>query len=154
MQLSAGIALVRQTAQTREVLLVHPGGPFFAKKDLGCWSLPKGLVEPGEPVEAAARREFAEETGHRGDLGPLVDLGAVNMRSGKRVQAFAARGDFDCAQLVSNQVELEYPPRSGRRIRFPEVDRAQWATLEQARALLTPALVPLVERAFTPGFDW
>ena len=148
MQLSAGIVLVRVVEGGAQALLVHPGGPFFAKKDLGCWSLPKGLVEPGESPEAAARREFAEETGHRAELGALFDLGVVTLRSGKRVQAFAAHGDFDCAQLVSNQVELEYPPRSGRRIRFPEVDRAQWATLEQARALLTPALVPLVERAF------
>lgn len=152
MQLSAGIVLVRVVAETREVLVVHPGGPFFAKKDLGCWSIPKGLVEPGESVELAARREFAEETGWTTPLGALVEVGFVTMRSGKRVQAFAAQGDFDCARLASNHVELEYPPRSGRHVRFPEVDRAQWATLAQARSLLTPALVPLAERALAVEF--
>jgi predicted NUDIX family NTP pyrophosphohydrolase len=110
--------------------------------------VPKGLVEPGESPERAARREFAEETGARGELGPLVDVGVVTMRSGKRVHGFAVLGQFDCERLASNEVELEYPPRSGRLIRFPEVDRAQWAGLEQVRSLLTPALVPLVERAF------
>lgn len=145
--ISAAIALVRGDGSARQVLLVHPGGPFWAKKDAGAWSLPKGLVEPGEDVLAAALRELTEETGAARPAPPYEDLGEIVQKSGKKVRAFAARGDFDVATLVSNDVELEHPKGSGRVLRFPEVDRARWVTLEEARALLNPAQLPLVERA-------
>jgi predicted NUDIX family NTP pyrophosphohydrolase len=146
---SAALALVRGDGAAREVLLVHPGGPFWAKKDVGAWSLPKGELEDGEDPLTAARREFEEETGHAPPTGPFVDLGEVVQKSGKHVRAFAARGEFDVQALRSNEVEVEHPAKSGRVLRFPEVDRATWATLERARVLLNPAQVPLVERALT-----
>ncbi len=146
MEISAGIILLRE-GPTREALLAHLGGPFWAKKDLGSWNLPKGLVEAGETLEAAARREFHEELGHAAPE-RLSDLGEAQLRSGKRVHAFAGWGDFEPASLKSTVIELEYPARSGRFVRFPEIDRVTWASLERARQLLTPALVPLVERAF------
>ncbi len=142
---SAAIALVRGG----EVLLVHPGGPFWAKKDEGAWSLPKGELEAGEDELAAAKREFHEETGQPAPDGTYVPLGEVKLKSGKHVVAFAVRGDFDVTQLRSNEIDLEYPPRSGRVIRFPEVDRATWATLERARVLINPAQVPLIEAALS-----
>lgn len=144
---SAALALVRGAPGAREVLLVHPGGPFWAKKDEGAWSLPKGLLEPGEDPLAAAKREFAEETGGLAPTGPYRPLGEVKLKSGKHVIAFAAEGDFDVATLKSNEFELEWPPRSGRKIRAPEVDRACWATLERARVLINPGQVPLIDRA-------
>ena len=144
---SAGIALLRGDGAAREVLLVHPGGPFWAKKDGGAWSLPKGLLDPGEEPLAAAQREFAEEVGHAPPPGPYVALGEVTLKSGKKVIAFAARGDLDPATIKSNEIEVEFPPRSGRMITIPEVDRAAWATLERARVLVNPAQLPLVEKA-------
>jgi predicted NUDIX family NTP pyrophosphohydrolase len=144
---SAGIALVRGDGWAREVLLVHPGGPFWAKKEEGAWSLPKGLLEEGEDPLEAAKREFAEELGHPAPDGPYAPLGQISLKSGKQVIAFAARGDLDPSQIRSNEIEVEYPPRSGRKLRIPEVDRAVWATLERARVLLNPAQVPLIEAA-------
>ncbi len=144
---SAGIALIRGDGPAREVLLVHPGGPFWAKKDAGAWGLPKGLLDEGEEPLAAAQREFAEEIGHPAPAGPYVALGEVSLKSGKRVIAFAARGELDPATMRSNEIEVEYPPHSGRMLRIPEVDRAVWATLERAKVLLNPAQVPLVEAA-------
>lgn len=144
---SAGLALVRGDGAAREVLLVHPGGPFWAKKDAGAWSLPKGLLEPGEDPLACALREFAEELGHPAPPGPYAPLGEVALKSGKRVIAFAARGQLDPATIHSNEIDLEYPARSGRILRIPEVDRATWASLERARVLLNPAQLPLVEAA-------
>ena len=144
---SAGLALVRGDGPAREVLLVHPGGPFWAKKDAGAWSLPKGLLDDGEEPLAAAKREFHEELGHPAPAGPYVALGEISLKSGKRVIAFAARGELDPATMRSNEIEVEYPPHSGRTLRIPEVDRAVWATLERARVLLNPAQVPLVEAA-------
>jgi predicted NUDIX family NTP pyrophosphohydrolase len=126
---------------------VHLGGPFWAKKDLGAWNLPKGVVEANESLEAAARREFQEETGHPPPA-QLIDVGEAQLRSGKRVHAFAGWGDLEPASLKSTVIQIEYPARSGRFVRFPEIDRVTWATLERARELLVPALVPLVERAF------
>lgn len=149
---SAAVALVRGPREAREVLLVHPGGPFWAKKDIGAWSLPKGELDDGEEPLAAAKREFQEETGHPAPDGPWSDLGEVVQKSGKHVRAFAARGDLDVTTLRSNEIEVEHPARSGRLLRFPEVDRATWATLERARALVNPAQVPLVERAL--AIDW
>lgn len=150
---SAAIALIRGDGSARELLLVHFGGPFWAKKDAGAWGLPKGEIEDGEDVLTAAKREFAEETGHPAPPGPYVDLGEVVQKSGKHVRAFAARGDLDPAAIRSNEVEMEYPAKSGRMIKFPEVDRAQWATLERARVLAYAAQVPLIERAMSAHLE-
>ncbi|MEW5743505.1 MAG: NUDIX domain-containing protein [Myxococcota bacterium] len=144
---SAALALVRGDGEAREVLLVHPGGPFWAKKEAGAWSLPKGVLEPGEDALSAALREFCEETGAPRPAPPYEDLGEVVQKSGKRVRAFAARGDFEVTTLRSNDVELEHPKGSGKLLRFPEVDRAAWCDLERARVLANPAQVPLIERA-------
>lgn len=144
---SAGLALIRGNGAAREVLLVHPGGPFWAKKNEGAWSLPKGLLDPGEEPLAAAKREFSEEVGHPAPVGPYVALGEVTLKSGKKVIAFAARGDLDAATIRSNEIDVEFPPRSGKTIRIPEVDRAEWATLELAKRLLNPAQLPLIEAA-------
>jgi predicted NUDIX family NTP pyrophosphohydrolase len=143
---SAGILLHRAGKQGREVLLVHPGGPIWAKKDLGAWSIPKGELDEGEDPRACARREFAEETGTTLPDGALDDLGEVRLKSGKRVLAFAAEGDLDPDAIESNTFELEWPPRSGRRRAFPEVDRAAWFGLEEARVRLNPAQAAFVDR--------
>ena len=143
---SAGILLFRGGAQALEVLLVHPGGPFWARKDLGAWSIPKGEVDDGEDPRACALREFAEETGVRLPDGVLDDLGSVKLKSGKLVLGFAVAGDLDADAVQSNTFELEWPPRSGRTQAFPEVDRAEWFGLEQARAKLNPAQAELVDR--------
>jgi predicted NUDIX family NTP pyrophosphohydrolase len=145
-QSSAGILLHRAGNAGREVLLVHPGGPYWARKDLGAWSIPKGELDGDEDPRACARREFAEETGTLLPDGALADLGAVKLKSGKQVVAFAAEGDLDAAAVVSNTFELEWPPRSGRRQAFPEVDRAEWFDLATARDKLNPAQAAFVER--------
>ncbi len=134
---SAGLLLFRETGARLEVLLVHPGGPFWAKKDDGAWSIPKGELAEGEDALATARREFEEETGSRPN-GEAIPLGARKQPSAKLVHAFAVRGDFDVTALRSNVFELEWPPRSGRRQAFPEVDRAAWFTLEEARKKILP----------------
>jgi predicted NUDIX family NTP pyrophosphohydrolase len=144
-KLSAGILLYR-LAQSRdgvEVFLVHPGGPFWAKKDDGAWSIPKGLVDPDEDHAAAARREFAEEVGAV-PPGELVRLGEVR-QSGKNVIGFALEGDFDPAALVSNTIEIEWPPRTGRRQIIPEVDRAGWFSLDIAHKKLVPGQRPFID---------
>ncbi len=128
------------------MLLVHPGGPVWARRDDGVWSIPKGEYEPGEEPLAAARREFEEEVGSPPPGGEAVDLGEIRQKSGKRVRAWALAGDLDAASIHSNDFEMEWPPRSGRRQRFPEVDRAQWFDLESARAKLLTAQVELVDR--------
>lgn len=144
MQVSAGILLHRRAPSGRELFLVHPGGPFFAGKDDAGWSIPKGLVDPDEDFEAAARREFAEEVGGVPD-GPLTPLPELKLSGGKRLVAFALEGGFDPASLVSNSFELEWPPRSGRRQTFPEVDRAAWFGPEAARLKLHRGQRPLVD---------
>ena len=141
---SAGILLYRLTRPEPEVLLVHPGGPFWAKKDDGAWSMPKGLFEPGEEPLAAARREFAEETGHT-PSGDFVALGSFRQASGKTIVAYAVAGDFDLTEFRSNSFEMEWPPRSGRLRSFPEVDRAGWFTLGQARHKLNKGQVAIIE---------
>jgi predicted NUDIX family NTP pyrophosphohydrolase len=147
---SAGIVLWRRSdGGEPEVLLVHPGGPFWARRDLGSWSIPKGEVEPEEDPRACALRELEEETGLALDVDhhELVDLGAVRQRNGKIVAAFALQGDLDPAAIVCRTTfELEWPPRSGRVQAFPEVDRAAWLTLPAAREKLLPAQVPFLDR--------
>jgi predicted NUDIX family NTP pyrophosphohydrolase len=141
---SAGILLYRGRGETLRVLLVHPGGPFWRHRDDGAWSIPKGLVVPGEDPLTAARREFAEETGAPAPGGPVVDLGRVRLRSGKQVTGFALEGDFDPATLRSNTFAVQWPPRSGRFADFPEVDRAAWFTPAEAAVKLNPAQVPFI----------
>jgi predicted NUDIX family NTP pyrophosphohydrolase len=134
-EISAGILLYRETNGALEVLLAHPGGPFWARKDEGAWTIPKGLVESGADLLATAQREFTEETGFTA-TGPFVPLAPVRQTSGKIVHGFACRGDFDPTKLISNMFEIEWPPRSGQRRQFPEVDRAAWFDLATAREKL------------------
>ncbi|MBV9243675.1 MAG: NUDIX domain-containing protein [Methylobacteriaceae bacterium] len=128
---SAGILMYRRTGAV-EVLLAHPGGPFWRGKDLGAWSIPKGVCDATEAPEAAAVREFEEELGVR-PVGSLLPLGEAVQAGGKVVTAFALEGDLDCSQIRSNEFEIEWPPKSGRRASFPEVDRAEWFALDAAR---------------------
>jgi len=130
---SAGLLLFRERAGRLEVLLVHPGGPFWAKKDVGAWSLPKGEFEAGEDPLIAARREFEEETGFPPPSGDLVPLEPLRQPGGKTVHAWAVRGFLDAAAIRSNTFTMEWPPRSGRRQAFPEIDRAAWFPLAEAR---------------------
>ncbi len=141
---SAGILLYRNGAAGLEVLLVHPGGPFWANRDAGAWSIPKGEIDADEEPLAAARREFAEETGIVPE-GPFVTLPPVRQRSGKRVLAWAAAGDCDPAACRSNTFTMEWPPRSGRMEAFPEADRAAWFALDEARRRMVPAQQPLLD---------
>ncbi|MFZ1103078.1 MAG: NUDIX domain-containing protein [Hyphomicrobiaceae bacterium] len=143
-QRSAGILLYRRRQGTVEVLLVHPGGPFWARKDDGAWSIPKGEYEPAEDPLAAARREFAEETGSPAE-GKAIALGAFRQPSGKIVEAWAIEGDFDPAALKSNTFTLEWPPRSGRMREAPEVDRAAWFTPDEAARKLLKGQRPILE---------
>jgi predicted NUDIX family NTP pyrophosphohydrolase len=135
---SAGLLMFRLRDGEPEVLLVHPGGPFWAKKDEGAWSIPKGEYPAEEEPLAAARREFAEETGCRAQ-GPFIPLTPVTQRSGKVVHAWAVEGDCDPAQLRSNVFSLEWPPKSGKRQEFPEVDRAEWFSVPVALRKINPA---------------
>jgi predicted NUDIX family NTP pyrophosphohydrolase len=150
---SAGLLLYRMKNTAPEVFLVHPGGPFWAKKDHGAWSIPKGEIEPGEDALAAAIREFAEETGTTltGDFHPLPP---IRQAGGKRVHAWAVAGDIEAATIRSNNFELEWPPRSGERRTFPEIDRGQWFTLTEARDYINKGQVALLEAlaaAMTPA---
>ena len=142
---SAGILVYRKRAGGIEVLLVHPGGPFWARRDAGAWSIPKGEYADSEDPEAAARREFTEETGWaiEGDLTPL---GEIRQKAGKVVTAFAAEGDFDLASLESNRFEMEWPPKSGRIASFPEVDRAGWFALAEAHEKIIEGQRLLLDR--------
>lgn len=144
--ISAGILLYRRASGRIEVLLAHPGGPLWARRDEGAWSLPKGEAGPGEELPAVARREFAEELGAGPPGGDLLPLGSVVQRSGKEVFAWAACGDFDPERLVSNTFAMEWPPRSGRTADFPEIDRVAWFTVEEARARLNPAQAAFLDR--------
>ena len=146
--ISAGILLFRRAGEALEVLLVHPGGPFWAKKDLGAWSIPKGLVEEGEEPLECALRELEEELGSPFVFAAekLIELGTVRQKAGKLVHCWAAEGDFDPATLRSNTFSIEWPPRSGTEREFPEVDRAEWFGLEQARAKIIPAQADFLDR--------
>jgi predicted NUDIX family NTP pyrophosphohydrolase len=146
-KVSAALAVVRGQGEDREILLVHPGGPFWANKDEGAWSLPKGLLDEGEDPLAAALREWTEETGFAPPSPPHVPVGEIRQKSGKRVIAFAARGDVDPRGLRSNEIEIEWPPRSGETLRIPEVDRAAFFRRDEALRKILEAQRPLVERA-------
>jgi len=145
---SAGILLYREATDALEVLLVHPGGPFWAKKDEGAWSIPKGEVDDGEEPRACALRELEEELGEPPAISPeqLVDLGTVRQKAGKTVHCWAAEADFDPATLKSNTFTIEWPPRSGRQREFPEVDRAEWFGIDAARGKINTAQVDLLDR--------
>jgi predicted NUDIX family NTP pyrophosphohydrolase len=141
---SAGILLFRTNDRGIEVLLVHPGGPFWRRKDLGAWTIPKGEVQPGEDLLDAARREFHEETGWPAE-GEVIALGQVRQASRKVVHAWAVEGEFDPAAINSNTFEMEWPPRSGKMTTFPEADRAAWFGIAEARRRILPAQSPLLD---------
>jgi predicted NUDIX family NTP pyrophosphohydrolase len=143
---SAGILLYRTARGATEVLLVHPGGPFWARRDAGVWSIPKGEYEVGEDPRACALREFEEETGTAVPPGDLIDLGSVQQKSGKVVRAWAARGDLDADAVRSNTFTMEWPPRSGRSAEFPEIDRAAWFDADTARDKLIAAQAAFLDR--------
>jgi predicted NUDIX family NTP pyrophosphohydrolase len=143
---SAGLLLYRRAGDHLEVLLAHPGGPLWTKRDAGAWTVPKGEVEAGEDPPAVARREFEEETGHPVPDGELVSLGEIRQKSGKYVVAWAAEGDLDPATAKSNTFPLEWPSGSGDWIDVPEVDRVEWFDLDEARTRLNPAQVEFIDR--------
>ena len=142
---SAGLLIYRRREHGIEVLLVHPGGPFWRNKDVGAWQLPKGLIEPGEEPAVAARREAQEELGVVLD-GELLPLGEIRQAGGKYVEAFALEHDFDAGTIQSNMFEMEWPPRSGRIQCFPEVDAARWFGHEAARRMMLESQKPLLDR--------
>jgi predicted NUDIX family NTP pyrophosphohydrolase len=142
-QVSAGLLLYRIRQGTPEVLLVHPGGPFFRNKDEGAWTIPKGEVAAGEDLLDAAKREFQEETGVA-PSGQFLALAPIKQKSGKTVHAWAVEGDLDATAIRSNTFTMEWPPKSGRQAEFPEVDRAEWFDLETARKKVIPAQAALI----------
>jgi predicted NUDIX family NTP pyrophosphohydrolase len=145
-KLSAGLLMYRRTPAGVEVFLAHPGGPFFAKRDDGVWTIPKGEPEPGEALLACARREFEEETGLKPEAVDYLPLGEVKQAGGKIVHAWAFAGDWGERELRCNTLELVWPPRSGRRRSFPEIDRACFFPIDAARRKLNPAQVALLDR--------
>jgi predicted NUDIX family NTP pyrophosphohydrolase len=142
---SAGILMYKAVGAGVLVLLVHPGGPFWRRRDQGSWSIPKGEIEAGEESQAAARREFSEELGVT-SLGPLEPLGTIRQAGGKWVEAFAVEGDLDSDAIQSNDFEIEWPPRSGQVQVFPEIDRAAWFALSVARQKILAAQMPFLDR--------
>jgi predicted NUDIX family NTP pyrophosphohydrolase len=145
-RVSAGILLYRRRPGTLEVLLGHPGGPFFERRDAGVWSIPKGLVEIGEDLLSVAEREFLEETGAPAPAGERLDLGSIVQRGGKTVHAWAVEGDVDPATAHSNLFQMEWPPRSGQVGTFPEIDRVEWFSPAEARKRVNPGQIPLIDR--------
>lgn len=143
---SAGILLYRLGPDGLEVLLGHPGGPAFRSRDQGHWSVPKGEVEEGEPLEAVARREFEEETGHTVPDGPMLSLGDTVQKGGKLVVAWAVEGDLDPARAMSNTFEMEWPPRSGVRGTYAEIDRVAWFKPDEARTRIKDAQAVFIDR--------
>jgi predicted NUDIX family NTP pyrophosphohydrolase len=142
---SAGLLLHRRAVGALEVLLAHMGGPFWARRDAGAWSIPKGEIEAGEEPLTVALREFEEELGRPAPDGPVLELGEFRQAGGKRVVVFAREGDFDASRITSNEFEMEWPRGSGRTRRFPEVDRAEWMPLDRARERLVRGQVPALE---------
>jgi predicted NUDIX family NTP pyrophosphohydrolase len=145
-RVSAGILLYRLADGRLEVLLAHPGGPLFAGRDAGAWSIPKGEPDGDEPMLDVARREFAEETGHPVPDGPVLDLGTIVQKGGKVVFAWAVEGDLDPADAVSNTFDLEWPPKTGRIVAYPEIDRVAWFDGAEARVRVKETQIPLLER--------
>jgi predicted NUDIX family NTP pyrophosphohydrolase len=143
---SAGLLVHRGAGAELEVLLVHPGGPMWSKRDAGAWSIPKGEYDSDEQPLAAARREFAEELGVAPPDGPARDLGEVRQKSGKVVHGWAVEGDLDVSEISSNTVTVQWPPRSGQTLEIPEVDRAEWFGPELAREKINPAQAVLLDR--------
>jgi predicted NUDIX family NTP pyrophosphohydrolase len=154
-KVSAGLIMFRRPRGVLEVLLVHPGGPFWAKKDAGAWFIPKGEINPGEDQLVAARREFQEETGLKPD-GDFLLLGTVKNKSGKTIIAWAFQGDCDPGAILSNTFSMEWPPKSGKQRDFPEVDRGAFFTIERAREMIHPAeaeLLVRLQRICGPRFE-
>ncbi len=143
-KVSAGLLLYRKRNDSLEVFLAHPGGPFYIKKDTGVWGIPKGEIGEGEDALAAAQREFEEETGFKAS-GPFLSLTAVTQKGGKLVQAWAFEGDCDPEKMKSNTFTIEWPPRSGKQQEFPEVDRAAWFSINEAKQLINPAQISFLE---------
>lgn len=148
MSTSAGILLFRRSDGMPEVLLIHPGGPFWVRKDLGAWSIPKGEMEEGEDGPACALREMREELGPAPEVerDSMMELGFVRQKGGKVVHAWAVEGDFDTAALQSNTFTLEWPPRSGNSQQFPEADRAEWFSPDEAKRRINPAQATFIDR--------
>ncbi|RPI29515.1 MAG: NUDIX domain-containing protein [Acidobacteria bacterium] len=145
-KMSAGLLLYRMNERGIEVFLIHPGGPIWAAKDLGAWSIPKGEPDADEEWLKAAIREFEEETGIEAATGPFVQLAPITQKGGKQVFAWACEGDCDATTIKSNLFSMEWPPRSGRQREFPEADRAGWFPLEEARRKINPAQVGLLDQ--------
>jgi predicted NUDIX family NTP pyrophosphohydrolase len=143
---SAALLVYRRAGDSFELVIVHPGGPFWAKKDDGAWSLPKGEYGEGEDALTVARREFAEELGQPAPAGDVTDLGEIKQAGGKLVRGFGIEADVDLTTITSNEFAMEWPPRSGELQSFPEVDRAQWVTTDVARLKLNAAQVAFVDR--------
>jgi len=145
-RISAGILLFRRRDGRLQVLLAHPGGPFFARKDEGHWTIPKGEVDPGEELSVVGRREFEEETGQQLPGGPSIELGSIVQKGGKIVHGWAVEGDLDPSAGASNTFELEWPPGSGRRQSFPEIDRVAWFEPDEARRRIKATQIPFIDR--------
>lgn len=143
---SSGILLFRRRSGVLEVLLAHPGGPYFVDRDSGHWTIPKGEGNGDEALFDVARREFGEETGQPVPEGPAIELGSIVQKGGKTVHAWGVEGELDPAAAHSNLFDIEWPPRSGRRAQFPEVDRVEWFDLDEARRRIKPTQVPLIDR--------
>jgi len=143
---SAGLLMYRRREGHLELLVAHPGGPYFRRRHESSWTIPKGMVEPGETLIQAAQREFHEETGFSGLSPTYLSLGEIRQRSGKHVHAWAFQGDCDPRQLNSNEYELEWPPKSGRTATFPEVDQLRFVDIDEARRLLNPSQAVFVDR--------
>ena len=145
---SAGILMYRRHDGELQVFLAHPGGPFWAKKDAGAWTIPKGEIDEGEDPLAAAKRELAEETGLRPE-GEFIALAPIRQKGGKVVLAWAVEGDCDARAIVSNVFSMEWPPKSGRMAEFPEIDRAQWFSIDEARKRINAGQLPFLEELST-----
>jgi predicted NUDIX family NTP pyrophosphohydrolase len=141
---SAGVLLYRERDGATEVLLIRPGGPFWRGRDVGAWMIPKGAIEPGETPAQAALREFEEETGTKLTQAPFP-LVKIRQAGGKHVEAFALEGDLEAAQVRSNEFEVEWPPRSGKRVLYPEVVEARWMNFAEAREMMLPSQLPLID---------